>query len=92
MMAFVLVGVALFVAIHVAVIYLASERLNVFTALCLLSMLPALTMAALTAIVTLTLTHQRSAAAAWTAACFAILVLPYTGQGLWELMARKCGR
>jgi hypothetical protein len=91
MLVLILYGVALLVAIHLAVTYLASERLNVFTALCMLSMLPAAAAGVLAAIVALMLVDDRTAAAAWAAACFAILVLPYTGQGLWELVTRKFG-
>jgi hypothetical protein len=84
-------GIALLVAVHVVVTYLASERLNIFTALCMLSMLPAVAVAVLAAIVALSVTHERSAAATWAAACFVVLVLPYTGQGLWELITGKRG-
>jgi hypothetical protein len=92
MIPLVLGGVMLLVAIHVAVTYLASERLNVFAALCILSMLPAVAVAVLAAVAALAVTHDRRGAAAWAAACFVVLVLPYTGQGLWELIARMRGR
>ena len=85
-------GTVVFVTIHVAVTYLASERLNVFTALCMLSMLPALAASAFAAVIILALGRDGTTAIAWAAACFAILVLPYTGQGLWELIARNHNR
>lgn len=80
---------AVFVAIHVVVTYFASERLNVFTALCMLSMLPALALGILGAAITLMMVRDQTLAAIVGCSVFVLLVLPYTGQGLWELISRR---
>jgi hypothetical protein len=86
----ILIGAILFlVAIHLTVTYFTSERLTVFTSLCMLSMLPAVAVAMLAAIVTLFVAHDPKLAAIVAAGAFAVLVLPYTGQGLWELVSRR---
>ena len=82
-------ALALLLLAHVAVTYCASERLNVFTALMMLSLLPALALGLLAGIITAFVADDRATALAVGAGVFALLVMPYTGQGLWELVSRR---
>ena len=81
--------VAAFLGIHVVVTYCASERLNVFTALLMLSLLPALALGLLAGAITAFVADDRATALTVGAGVFALLVVPYTGQGLWELGSRR---
>jgi hypothetical protein len=82
-----LCAILLLLAVHLTVTYLASERLNVFTSLCMLSMLPAFATGMLAATITFFATRNPTLAASVGMAAFAVLVLPYTGQAIWELIS-----
>jgi uncharacterized membrane protein len=82
-------ALAALLLIHVAVTYWASERLNVFTALLMLSLLPALALGLLAGTITAFVADDRTTALTVGAAVFALLVTPYTGQSLWELVSRR---
>lgn len=82
----VLIGI---LALHVAVTYAASERLNVFTALLMLSLLPATALGTLAAVIASFFAERTATAVLSGLAVFAALVLPYTAQGVWEIVSRR---
>lgn len=73
-------------AVHIGLTYLASERLNVFTALCMLSMLPATAAGLALGGIARYFWQDADYARLVGFVSFLMLVLPYTGQALWEIL------
>jgi hypothetical protein len=82
-------ALALLLFAHVTVTYCASERLNVFTAMLMLSLLPALALGLLAGAITAFVADDGATGLRVGVGVFALLVVPYTGQELWKLLARR---